>query len=113
MSEHIELVTKLTDLTMLAFMLTNMLAFGMRLTPAEILAPLREIKPTLKALLANFVIVPATAYLLARVFHLEPAYVIGLLLVATSAGDPGTTKASMVAKGNPAYTVAMMVALQV
>ena len=94
-------------------MLSNMLGFGMRLSLAEILAPLREIKPTLKAVLANFVIVPAAAFALARVFHLESAYAIGLLLVATSAGDPATTKGSQLARGNPAYTLAMMVALQI
>jgi bile acid:Na+ symporter, BASS family len=113
MSEHIELLTKVADLTLLSFMVSNMLGFGLRLSLAEILAPLREIKPTLKALLANFVIVPAAAYTLLRVFHLEPGYGIGLLLVATSAGDPATTKGSQLAKGNPAYTVAMMVALQI
>ena len=112
MSEHVELLTKVANLSMLIFMVSNMLAFGMRLSLAEILDPLREIKPTLKALLGNFVIVPAAAYALIRVFHLEPGYAIGLLLVATSGGDPATTKGSQLAKGNPAYTVAMMVALQ-
>lgn len=113
MSEHVELLTKVANLTMLTFMVSNMLGFGMRLSLAEIISPLREIKPTLKALLANFVIVPAAAYALLRVFHLEGGYAIGLLLVATSAGDPATTKGSQLAKGNPAYTLAMMVALQI
>jgi BASS family bile acid:Na+ symporter len=112
MSEH-ELLTKVANLSMLTFMVSNMLAFGMRLSLAEILEPLRDIKATLKALLANFVIVPAAAYTLLRVFHLEPAYAIGLLLVATSGGDPATTKGSQLAKGNPAYTLAVMVALQI
>jgi predicted Na+-dependent transporter len=112
MSEHIELLTKIANLTMLTFMVTNMLGFGMRLSLAEILEPLREIKPTLKALLANFMIVPVAAYTLIRVFHLESGYAIGLLLVATSAGDPATSKGSQLAKGNPAYTLAMMVGLQ-
>ena len=91
MSEHIELLTKLANLSMLVFMVSNMFGFGMRLSLAEIIEPLREIKPTLKALLANFVIAPAAAYALVRVFHLEAGYAIGLLLVATSAGDPATT----------------------
>jgi predicted Na+-dependent transporter len=113
MNEHIELLTKVANLSMLTFMVSNMLGFGMRLSLAEILEPLREIKPAMKALLTNFVIVPAAAYTLMRVFHLEAGYAIGLLLVATSAGDPATTKGSQLAKGNPAYTLAMMVALQI
>jgi BASS family bile acid:Na+ symporter len=96
------MLTKVANLSMLTFMVSNMLGYGMRLSLTEILGPLREIKPTLKALLANFVIVPAAAFALLRLFHLEPGYAIGLLLVATSAGDPATTKGSQLAKGNPA-----------
>jgi bile acid:Na+ symporter, BASS family len=106
-------LTKVANLSMLTFMVSNMLGFGMRLSPAEIIKPLRETKPTLKALLANFVIVPAAAYALLRIFHLEAGYAIGLLLVGTSAGDPAVTKGSQLAKGNPAYTLATMVALQI
>jgi hypothetical protein len=43
MSEHVELLTKVANLSMLTFMVTNMLGFGMRLSLAEILKPLREI----------------------------------------------------------------------
>jgi len=34
------------------------------------------------------------------------------ILLAASGGDPGVTKASQLAKGDPAYTLAMMIGLQ-
>jgi predicted Na+-dependent transporter len=113
MSEHVELLTKVANLTMLTFMVSNMLAFGMRLSPAEIIAPLREVRHNLKVFLANFVIVPALAYGLLRAFHIEGQLAIGLLLLATAGGDPAVTKISALGKGDPAYTLAVMMALQI
>jgi bile acid:Na+ symporter, BASS family len=97
----------------LLFVITNMLALGLSLTIKEVTAPLRNVPLSLKALLANFVVTPAAAYLLTRFFHLEHGYALGLILLGTAAGDPFVTKASQMAKGDPAYTVALMVALQV
>ncbi len=97
----------------LLFVVTNMLALGMGLTLKEIIAPLRNVALSVKAFLANFVLVPIVAYVLVQSFHLEHGYALGLILLATAAGDPFVTKASQIAKGDPAYTVALMVALQV
>jgi BASS family bile acid:Na+ symporter len=113
MSEYIPLLTKLTNLTMLAFMVSNMFAFGMRLSPTEIIAPLRDVRHNLKVFVANFVIVPALAYALLHVLHIEGGLAIGLLLLATAGGDPAVTKFSALAKGDPAYTLAVMMALQI
>ena len=82
------ILTKLANLTMLVFMVSNMLAFGMRLAPSEILAPLRDGRHDLKVLLANFVIVPALAYMLLHAFHSEGGLAIGLLLLATAGATP-------------------------
>ncbi len=97
----------------LLFVVTNMLALGMSLTIKEVIAPLRNVALSIKAFLANFVLAPVVAILLVRLFHLEHGYALGLILLATAAGDPFVTKASQLAKGDPAYTVALMVALQV
>jgi bile acid:Na+ symporter, BASS family len=103
----------IAKMSMLVFMVSNMLAFGMRLSPREVIEPLRDKKLTLKAFLGNLVIVPLAAYLLTRLFHLSPAYSMALILLATSGGDPGVTKASQIAKGDPAYTLATMIGLQI
>jgi BASS family bile acid:Na+ symporter len=104
---------KLANGLVLLFVVSNMLALGMSLTIKEVTAPLRNVALSLKGLVANFVLVPLVAYLLLQVFHLEHGYALGLILLATAAGDPFVTKASQLAKGDPAYTVALMVALQV
>ncbi|MGA9856083.1 MAG: bile acid:sodium symporter [Gammaproteobacteria bacterium] len=103
----------LANWLVVVFVVSNMLALGMKLTIAEVRAPLRNVPLSLKALLANFVLVPLVAYLLVWYFHLEHGYALGLILLATAAGDPFVTKASQLAKGDPAHTVAFMVALQV
>jgi BASS family bile acid:Na+ symporter len=113
MSEYIPLLTKIANLTMLAFMVSNMFAFGMRLSPGEILAPLRHVRHNLMVFVANFVIVPALAYALLHLLHIEGQLAIGLLLLATAGGDPAVTKFSGLAKGDPAYALAVMMALQI
>ncbi len=104
---------QIAEIAMLVFMVSNMLAFGMRLSLGEVISPFRDIRLTLKAFVANFVIVPLAAYLLTRLFHPAPAYSMGIILLAASGGDPGVTKASQLAKGDPAYTLATMIGLQV
>lgn len=112
MTDSHSLIT-LAQRLVLLFIVTNMLALGMSLTLKEVIAPLRNVALSLKAFLANFVLVPIVAYVLVQSFHLEHGYALGLILLATAAGDPFVTKASQMAKGDPAYTVALMVGLQV
>jgi BASS family bile acid:Na+ symporter len=86
---------------MLVFMVSNMLAFGMRLSPSEIIAPLRNGWHDLKVFVANFAIVPALAHALLQVFNIEGCLAIGLLLLATSGGAPAVTKISAIGRGDP------------
>ncbi len=108
-----QFLVKLANGLVVLFVVTNMLALGMSLTIKEVTEPLRNVALSLKALLANFVLVPLVAYLLVQFLHLEHGYALGLILLGTAAGDPFVTKMSQMAKGDPAYTVALMVALQV
>jgi hypothetical protein len=57
----------------------------MSLTIKEISASLRNVPLSLKALLANFVLVSLVAEMLLRSFHLEHRYALGLVLLATAA----------------------------
>ena len=68
MSEILAVVAKLSIFT---FILTSMLAMGMSLTVKQIVAPLSNIKVVLLALLANFILVPALAYLLTVVIPIR------------------------------------------
>ncbi len=108
-----QFLVTLAQRLVLLFVVSNMLALGMSMTIKMVTEPLRNVALSLKAFLANFVLAPAVAFLLMRFFHLEHGYALGLILLATAGGDPFVTKASQIAKGDPAYTVALMVALQV
>jgi predicted Na+-dependent transporter len=101
------------NILVVLFVVSNMLALGMTLTMREIIAPLRDWSLVAKALVANFVLVPILAYLLVQVTHLERGLAIGLILVATAAGDAFLLKLSEVAKANMAFTLGLLVLLNV
>jgi len=103
----------LGNLLVVLFVVTNMLSLGMSMSIKEIVAPLRDVALTLKALLANFVLVPLGAYLLARLLQLEHEATIGFILIATAAGEPFVTKLGQLSKADPAYILALLVMLQV
>jgi BASS family bile acid:Na+ symporter len=110
---NLELLGKIANLMVMAGVISNMLSLGMSLTVRQVIEPLRNVRLTVKALIANFVIVPIAAMVLARVLRLEQGIVLGLFLLATAAGSPFVTKASQMCKGDMASTVALMVGLQV
>lgn len=107
------LLLELPDWLIFAFVVVNMLALGFDLTVGEIVSPLRDVRLTLKAVVANFVLVPLTAYALVNVLHLEHGFALGLILMACSAGDPFVTKLSQSAKGDTAYSLAVMAMLSI
>lgn len=108
-----QLLLDLPNWLVFAFVVVNMLALGMELTVRKIVEPLRDIKLTAKALIANFVLVPLTAYLLVKSLDLKHGFALGLILLACSAGDPFVTKLSQSAKGDKAYSLAAMAMLSI
>ncbi|MGB5843892.1 MAG: bile acid:sodium symporter, partial [Anaerolineales bacterium] len=65
------------------------------------------------ALVANFVLVPILAYVLALIFNLDDSLRTGLILLSTAAGAPFLPKLVDSAKGNVAFSVGLMVLLMV
>ena len=101
-----ELISTLANLFTTAFVVTSMFSFGLRLTIAEIVSPLRDIRLLLVTLAANFVIVPLTALLLANLLGLEEDLRVGLILISLVAGAPLVPKLAQIAKANIAFAVA-------
>jgi BASS family bile acid:Na+ symporter len=97
----------------LLFVVTSMLAMGMSLTMAQILAPLKNARLVILALLANFVLVPLLAIAITFVIPLEQSLQIGLIVLATAAGAPFLPKLVQGAKGDIAFGVGLMVLLMV
>jgi BASS family bile acid:Na+ symporter len=98
---------------MLGFVLSSMLGMGLGLTVSEILAPLKNPRLIIVALLGSFVLLPAAAIGLGRVIRLEEPFAIGLLLLASAAGAPFIPKLAQLARGNVAFGVGVMVLLMV
>jgi BASS family bile acid:Na+ symporter len=98
---------------MLVFVVSSMLAVGLGLTISEIFTPLRNIRLVLFALIANFVLMPLFAILIARLLRLEQPLAVALLLLGTAAGAPFLPKLASVAKSNLALAVGLMVLLMV
>ena len=108
-----EILSKAVPIAMLAFVVSSMLAVGVSLTLAQILAPLRNYKLVVLALLANFVLMPAGAWAIARLLRLDEPLAIALLLLGAAAGAPFLPKLAGIAKGNLAFAVGLMVMLMV
>ena len=108
-----ELLNALSNVFTLLFVVTSMLSMGLSLTVAQILQPLKNARLVIMALVANFLVVPATAFVLTRVIPLEQAMQIGLLLVGTAAGAPFLPKLAQIAKANVPFAVGVMTLLVV
>ena len=109
----VEILSKAVPIAMLAFVVSSMLSMGLSLTVGQVLAPLRNYKLVVFALLANFVLMPLAAFSIARVLRLDQPLGIALLLLGTASGAPFLPLLARISKGNLAFSVGLMVLLMV
>lgn len=105
--------TAIAGISGLLFIVGSMLATGLSLSVAQILQPLKNARLVIVALLANFVLVPALAYLITMILPLEEPLKIGLIVLATVAGAPFLVKEVQAAKGDLPVGVGLMFLLMV
>lgn len=108
-----EILETLSILSLLVFVIGSMASMGLSLKVDQILAPLKNVRLVVLALVANFILVPVVAYLITLLIPLDEPLRIGLILLATAAGAPFLPKLAEVAKGNVAFSVGLMVLLMV
>lgn len=108
-----DVLTVIVKLSAIVFVLSSMLAMGLSLTIPQIVAPLKNLKLVILALLVNFVAVPLLVWAIQAVMGLDQDIYTGLLLMATAAGAPFLPKLAQAAKGNIAFSVGLMVMLMV
>lgn len=108
-----EILETLALLSVLVFVIGSMASMGLSLKMSQIIAPLKNVRMVIVALLANFVLVPLLAYLITLVLDLDEPIRIGLILLSTAAGAPFLPKLVEVAKGSTAFSVGLMVLLMV
>jgi BASS family bile acid:Na+ symporter len=108
-----EILATLAQLSVLVFVIGSMTSMGLSLKMPQIIAPLKDVKLVLLALVANFVLVPMVAIAITLIIPLDDSVRIGLILLSTAAGAPFLPKLAEVAKGNVAFSVGLMVLLMV
>jgi bile acid:Na+ symporter, BASS family len=108
-----ELLSKASTVAMLSFVVSSMLAMGAGLTVSQISEPLGNARLVTLALLANFVVMPLGALVLARVLWLDEPFGVALLLLGCAAGAPFLPKLAELAKGNLGFAVGAMVLLMI
>jgi Sodium Bile acid symporter family len=86
---------------------------GLSLAIGQILAPLRNYRLIVLALLANFVLMPFAAVGIAKLLRLDEPLGIALLLLGTASGAPFLPLLARICNGNLALSVGLMVLLMV
>lgn len=104
---------RLADVSVLAFVVSSMLAMGMSQRLGDVVASLKEPRTVLLALIVNFVLSPLLTVALIRAVPLQPAHATGLLLLGGAAGAPFLPKLAELSGGHLAYSVALMMLLMV
>jgi BASS family bile acid:Na+ symporter len=109
----LDLLNKASNVAMLSFVVSSMLAMGSGLLLGQIIEPLRNVRLLVLGLVANFILMPLGAFVLAWVLRLDEQFGIGLLVLGCAAGAPFLPKLAQLAKGNLPFAVGMMVLLMV
>ena len=106
-------LTAIVKVSALMFVVSSMLAMGLSLTIPQIMAPLKNLRLVVLALVVNFIAVPLLVWGIQAVMNLDQDIYTGLVLMATAAGAPFLPKLAQTAKGNIAFSVGLMVLLMV
>jgi BASS family bile acid:Na+ symporter len=108
-----DVLTTVTQVGVLAFVVSSMVAMGLSLTVDRIIGPLRDLRIVAFLLIGNFVVVPAVAIAAARLLPMEQATSTALVIYGCCAGAPFLPKLAQMAKGDVALSVGAMVLLMV
>jgi bile acid:Na+ symporter, BASS family len=104
-------IDQLINLLVTVTLIEMMVATGLGVTLAGITGVIRNRRLLLRAALANYVCVPATAIGLLLAFRSPPMIAAGFLIAAVCPGAPYGPPFTAFAKGNVAASVGLMVVL--
>src|SRR5512135_3543215 len=88
----------------LTYVLSGMLALGLSQTVKNIIEPLKDVRITISAIVASYLILPLLATSIARLFGLDPSLRYGLVLLAMAAGAEAGPIFTSKANGNVALS---------
>jgi predicted Na+-dependent transporter len=107
------ILQQFANLSVLIYIITTMLAMGLKFFPKQFLESLKDKNLILKSLAANFLFVPILTYIILQVIPLEQGLAIGLVLMATAAGSPFMLKLVQFMKADIAFAVGLMLILSI
>lgn len=83
-----------------------MLGMGLTLTFKDFSEVTRNPKGVIIGVIAQFIVMPTIAFLLAKIFQLPPDLAIGVILVGACPGGTSSNVITFLARGNTALSVA-------
>jgi len=95
-------------LSIYLFIITSMLFIGLGHSWRDILAPFKNVKLVLIALLINLVLIPVAGYLIATVLALSGAIVVGFLLMTSAPGASYAPRIVEIAEGDVPFSTGLM-----
>jgi len=98
----------LLKLSLVIFMVGNLLEMGLRLNLREALGALRNVRFVILSVLCGFILCPALAYFLTKAIPLDPSYAIGMILLGMVPCAPFLPMMVDKARGDMAYAAAFM-----
>src|SRR5512143_3397793 len=103
-----QVLQKIQAITIVIFMVGNLLEVGLRLKVPEAVAALRNVRFLVTSLLWCFVLGPALAVLLTKLIPLAAPYAIGLVLLGMAPCSPAIPVMMRKSGGSLAYMSAFM-----
>ena len=105
------LVNQLINLLATVTLIELMVTIGLGVTVAEVISVARNWRLVTKAIVANYICVPAAAMILLLLFQADPYVAVGFLIIAVCPGAPYGPPFTGMAKGNLAVSVGLMILL--
>lgn len=102
------ILQKIMGITIIIFMVGNLLEVGLRLQVSEAIAALRNVRFVVISLLWCFVLGPALAVLLTKIIPLDGPYALGLVLLGMAPCSPAIPVMMRRSGGSLAYMSAFM-----
>src|SRR5512139_1454114 len=102
------ILQKIMGITIVIFMVGNLLEVGLRLQVSEALSALRNVRFVVTSLLWCFVLGPALAVLLTKIIPLAEPYALGLVLLGMAPCSPAIPVMMKRSGGSLAYMSAFM-----
>jgi bile acid:Na+ symporter, BASS family len=103
-----EVLDKLLKLSLVIFMVGNLLDMGLKLKIQDALCGLRNRRFVVLSVLWGFILCPALAYLLTKIIPLQQPYAIGMVLLGMAPCAPFLPAMTEKARGDMGYAAAFM-----